>query len=160
MDVFTNTRVARRERKARPRANHLGFLDSRTTRDIRGTMQTRMAQELHQNANVPLGPCRIEHAKLFQAYLTEYQVNIVSKEYNNIIYAGPDKDKRIYLYMHDNHYDVITKMPGFFVCHYYCHTCKKAYDNREEHLCPNECMCRGFSPICPEESWRSCKDCH
>ena len=61
--------------------------------------------------------------------------------------------------MHDNHYDVITKMPGFFARVYYCHTCKKAYDHREEHLCPNECKCCGFSPICPEESWRSCKDC-
>ena len=67
-------------------------------------LQARLAQELHQNAVVPLGPCGIEQAKLFQAYLTEYQINIVSKEYdNNIIYAGPKKDKRIYLYMHDNH---------------------------------------------------------
>ena len=78
-------------------------------------LQTRLAQELHQNAGIPLGPCGIEQAKLFQAYLTEYQINIVSKEYNNnIIYAGPEKDKRIYLYINDNHYDVITKMPGFF----------------------------------------------
>ena len=129
--------------------------------DYRGTMQTRLARELHHNAGVPLEPCGIEQAKLFQAYLPEYQINIVSKEYNNnIIYAGPEKDKRIYLYMHDNHYDVITKMPGFFARHYYCHTCKKAYDHHEEHLCPNECKCCGFSPICPKESWRSCKDCH
>ena len=133
----------------------------RQIRDHRRPLQTRLAQELHQNANVPLGPCGIEQAKLFQAYLTEYQINIVSKEYNNnIIYAGPEKDKRIYLYMHDNHYDAITKMPGFFARVYYCHTCKKAYDHHEEHLCPNECKCCGFSPICPEESWRSCKDCY
>ena len=83
--------------------------------DHRRPMQTRMAQELHTNAGVPLGPCGIEEAKKFQLYLTEYQINIVSKEYNNkIIYAGPDKDKKIYLYLHNNHYDVITKMPGFF----------------------------------------------
>ena len=124
-------------------------------------LQTRLAQELHQNTNVPVGPCGIEQVKLFQAYLTEYQINIVSKEYNNnIIYAGPDKDKKIYLYMHNNHYDVITKMLGFFARVYYCHTCKKAYDHREEHVCPNECKCCGFSPICLEGSWRSCKNCH
>ena len=133
----------------------------RQIRNHRRLMQTRMAQELHQNANVSLGQCGIQQAKQFQAYLTEYQINIVSKEYNNnIIYAGPDKDKKIYLYMHNNHYDVITKMPGFFARHYYCHTCKKAYDHHEEHLCPNECKCCGFSPICPEGSWQSCKDCH
>ena len=76
----------------------------------RRPMQTRLAQELHANADVPLSrPCGIEEAKQFQVYLTEYQINIVWKEYNNnIIYSGPEKDKKIYLYMHNNHYDVIT----------------------------------------------------
>ena len=129
--------------------------------DHRRAMQTLLAQELHQDANVPLGPCGIEQAKLFQAYLTEYQINIVSKEYNNnIIYAGPEKDKKIYLYMHNNHYGVITKMPGFFARSYYCHTCQKAYDHLEDHVCPNECKCCGFSPICTAGSWRSFKHCH
>ena len=113
-------------------------------------MQTRLARELHQNAGVPLGPCGIEQAKQFQAYLTEYQITI---------YAGPEKDKTIYLYMHNNHYDVITKMPGFFARKYYCHACKKVYDHLEDHVCPNECKCCGFFPICPEASWRSCRDC-
>ena len=98
----------------------------RQIRDHRRPMQTRLARVLHQNANVPLSPCRIEQAKLFQAYLSKYQISIVSKEYGDkIIYADPEKDKRIYLYMHNNHYDVITKMPGFFARHYYCHTCTK-----------------------------------
>ena len=124
-------------------------------------MQTRLAQELHQNAGVPLGPCGIDQTKQFQAYLTDYQINIVSKEYNNnIIYSGLEKDKKIYLYMHDNHYDVITRMPGFLARSYYRHTCNKAYDHHEDHVCPNECKCCGFSPICPEESWLTCNDCH
>ena len=124
------------------------------------SMQTRMAQELHTNAGLPMGPCGIEEAKQFQAYLAEYQINIVSKEHNNnIIYSGPDKDKKIYLYMQNNHYDVITKAPGFFARNYYCHECKKAYDHREEHLCPNTCKCCGSHPICPELSWMPCNDC-
>ena len=40
--------------------------------DHRKPMQTRLAQELHTNANVPLGPCGINEAKQFQVYLTEY----------------------------------------------------------------------------------------
>ena len=123
-------------------------------------LQTRMARELHQNANVPLGPCGIEQAKQFQAYLSEYQISIVSKEYgDNIMYAGPEKDKRIYLYMHNNHYDVITKMPGFFARNYYCHTCKKAYEHLEEHRCLNACKCCRFPTECPEVSWLTCPDC-
>ena len=128
--------------------------------DHRRPMQTRLAQELHTNAGVPMGPRGIE-AKKFQLYLTEYQINIVSKEYNNnIIYAGPDKDKKIYLYLHNNHYDVITKMPGFFARSYYCHTCKKAYDHYKNHLCPDACKCCGFRPACPEGSSLACNDCH
>ena len=40
--------------------------------DHRRPMQARLAQELHQNAGVPLGPCGIEQVKQFQAYLSEY----------------------------------------------------------------------------------------
>ena len=88
----------------------------RQIRDHRKPMQTRLAQELHTNAAVPLGPCGIEEAKRFQVYLSEYQINIVSKEYNDkIIYSGPDKNKKIYLYMHNNDYDVITK-DAWFLC--------------------------------------------
>ena len=129
--------------------------------DHRWPMQTRLAQELHQSAGVPLGPCGIEEAKQFQAYLADYQISIVSKEYSNkIIYTGPKKEKKIYLYMHNNHYDVITKMPGFFASVYYCHTCKKAYNNHEDHRCPNACKCCRFPSECPEVSWETCNVCH
>ena len=75
----------------------------------------------------------------------------MSKEYGNkIIYAGPEKEKKIYLYMHNNHYDVITKMPGFFTRHYFCHTCKKAYDHKDYHRCLNDCNCCGFPFKCPD----------
>ncbi len=113
-------------------------------------LQTRLAQELHQSAGVPLGPCGLDEAKQFQAYLIDYQINIVSKEYGNkIIYTGPEKEKRIYLYLHDNHYDVITTMPGFLARSYYCNTCKKGYNSRESHLCSNACRCCRFPDDCP-----------
>ena len=118
-------------------------------------LQTRWAQELHQNAGVPFGLCGLEQAKQFQAYLTDYQINILSKEYdNNIIYAGPEKEKKIYLYMHNNHYDVITKMPGFFASVYYCHTCKKAYNDQEEHRCPKPASVVDFLPTVLDELLR------
>ena len=44
----------------------------------RRPMQTRLAQELHQNAGVPLGACGLEQAIQFQAYFTDYQISIVS----------------------------------------------------------------------------------
>ena len=104
-------------------------------------MQTRLAQELHQKANVPRGTCGIEEVKQFQIYMSDYQINIVSKEHNDaILYSGPDHEKRIYLYLHDNHYDVITKMPGFFVRNCYCHDCKKGYDHAVRIICVLVCV--------------------
>ncbi|CAB3976922.1 Hypothetical predicted protein [Paramuricea clavata] len=132
----------------------------RQIRNPERPLQARLARELHQNAAVPLGPCGLDEVKQFQTYLSSYQINIVSKDHQNaLIYTGPDQEKRIYLYLHDNHYDVITKMPGFFERSYYCHTCKKAYDHREDHLCPNACQCCRF-PDCPIESWVHCNDCN
>ena len=71
------------------------------------TLQTRLVHELHEKCEVPLTQCGLIEVKQFQTHLLEYQINIVSKEnQNSIIFAGPDAEKRIYLYAHDNHYDV------------------------------------------------------
>jgi hypothetical protein len=123
-------------------------------------LQTRLARELHQKAHVPLGPCGMDEVKRFQTYLTEYQINIVSKDHqNSILYSGPEQEKRIYLFLDDNHYDVITSMPAFLARKRYCHTCKKAYDHRADHLCPNSCECCRFTN-CPVVSWIYCNACN
>ena len=98
-------------------------------------MQTRLAYDLHEKAGVPNGKCGLNEVKQFQTYLSDYQINIVSKEHqNSTLYSGPENEKRIYLFLHDNHYDVITSMPAFFSRKWYCHTCKKVYDHVTEHL--------------------------
>jgi hypothetical protein len=114
---------------------------------------------LHQKADVPIATCGLDEVKLFQTYLSDYQINIVSKEHqNSIIFSGPEKDKMIYLFLHDNHYDVITSMPAFFARKRYCHSCKKGYDKMTDHSCPNSCkLC--YFPNCPIVSWLPCADC-
>ena len=78
-----------------------------------GTVQGLLAQELHETFGVPLGPCSITEVKKFQAVLPGYQFNVVSKEHlNALIYSGSVAEKHLYLYHHDNHYDVITSMPA------------------------------------------------
>jgi hypothetical protein len=77
-------------------------------------MQTRLAHDLHEKAGIPIGSFGIDQVRQFQAYLTDYQINIVSKEHqNSVIFSGPEKEKRIYLFLHDNHFDVITSVPAF-----------------------------------------------
>ena len=71
-------------------------------------------RELHETAGVPLGSCGIAEVTKFQAALPGHQLNVISKEHlNATIYSGPDVDKCLYLYHHDNQYDVITSMPAF-----------------------------------------------
>ena len=121
--------------------------------DSRGHIQLERALDLHVAANVPLGPCGIDEVKLFQNYLTNYQIIVVSGDHNNsIIYPpqppGTDEKSIISLYFHNNHFDVITTLPGFLNRAYFCHRCHKCYNNSTDHLCPAMCRsCRAFGCV-------------
>ena len=115
------------------------------------TVQRERAFDLHEAANVPLGPCGLDEVELFQQYLVNYQIIIVSGDHtNSIIYprqppANPDPEKSIYLYYQANHFDVITSLPGFLNKSYFCHRCHKAYSNTTDHICEGACRsCGGF----------------
>ena len=116
-------------------------------------MQEKEAKKLHAAANVPLGSCGIPEVKMFQKYLTKYEINIISGNHNNAIIYPPKPSTNnngtpIYLYLHDNHYDVITSMPGFLSKHYFCHTCRRSYSNKLEHLCKEACKgCRSYDCV-------------
>ena len=126
--------------------------------------QEKKARELHAAANVPLGPCGIEEAGLFQKYLTAYEINIVSGNHaNSIIFPPKPSTNRnvtpIYLYLHNNHYDVIASMPGFLSESYFCHTCKCAYTDKFDHLCPLMCKsCRAYD--CIVDDPLECNECN
>ena len=116
-------------------------------------IQLDRALDLHVAANVPLGPGGMNEVKLFQNYLTNYQIIVVSGAHNNsIIYPpqppGTDEKPIISLYFHDNHFDVITTLPGFLSRGYFCHRCHKAYDHTSDHLCSAMCRsCRAFGCV-------------
>ena len=59
------------------------------------SLQTRLANDLREKANVSIGPCDLEEVKQFQTYLSDFQINIVSKDHqNSIIYSGPEKTEK------------------------------------------------------------------
>ena len=122
-------------------------------RDSKRHIQLDRALDLHQAANVRLGPCGIDEVKLFQNYLTNYQIIVVSGDHNNsIIYPsqppGTDEKSIISLYFHDNHFDVITTLPGFLTKSYFCRRCHKCYSSTTDHLCPAMCRsCRAFGCV-------------
>lgn len=74
---------------------------------------------------MPLRKCDLDDVKTFQLALPGYQIHIVSKEsFNAIVYQGSEAENKIYLYHHDNHYDVITTMSGFLNRSYFCQKCQ------------------------------------
>ena len=127
-------------------------------------LQRERALDLHEAANVPLGPCGMNEVKLFQQYLSNYQIIVVSGDHNNsIIYPpqppGTDEKPTISLYLHDNHFDVITTLPGFLCRGYFCHRCHKCYDHTTDHLCSAMCRsCRAFGCVL-EGNGIVCNEC-
>ena len=128
-------------------------------------IQRERAFDLHEAANVPLGRCGLNEVDLFQHYLTQYQIIVVSGDQNNaIIYpthppANPNPEKSIYLYYQANHFDVITKLPGFLNTSYFCHQCHKGYDHTTDHLCDEMCKsCRGVGCTI-ENNGMTCQEC-
>ena len=134
--------------------------------DSKRHIQFERALALHQAAHVPFDiSCGLKEVDLFQQHLTQYQIIVVSGDQNNtIIYpskppANPNPEKSIYLYYQANHFDVITKLPGFLNTNYFCHACHKGYDHTVDHLCDGMCKaCRGVGCTI-ENHGIICKEC-
>ena len=127
-------------------------------------IQLQRALELHRAANVPLGPCGLDEVKLFQKYLTNYEITVVSGDCNDsIIYPPEPTDKQpIYLYLHNKHFDVITSMPGFLSISYFCQQCRKVYCKTTDHLCDAMCKsCRSLDCVADSDrKWIECNECN
>lgn len=126
-----------------------------------GKIQTDLAIQLHRKADVPLQRCTIKDLHLFQKVLPDFQLNVLSKDsFNSLVYQGHDAEKKIYLYHHDDHFDVVTKVAGFLSRSYFCTKCNKGYDHKERHFCNNVCRCCHKLHSDMTENWKFCSDCN
>ena len=100
----------------------------------------------------------------FQQVITEHQIIVLSAEhFNAIIYEGRKREKLIYLYLYQNHVDVITSVSAFLGRSYWCLECKKGYNKKEEHHCSNVCKCcftKGCQGYIQKVPWREWGECH
>ncbi|XP_063965780.1 uncharacterized protein LOC129254369 [Lytechinus pictus] len=106
------------------------------------TTQFDAAKQLFIDSNVPEGVCGIPEIEKFQNILTErgYQIAVyVNGGAHGRIYAGPPNRHFLSLFYHNNHFDVITKMPAFLRKSYFCNTCLKGYDMKAKHKCKDTC---------------------
>ena len=126
--------------------------------------QRLLAQQLHQKADVQEGLCGLPEVDKFQKVIDNYQIIVLSaKHFNAIVYKGLRREKQIYLYHYENHFDIITSISSFLGKNYWCLECMKGYDVKEKHRCSKVCKCcftEGCLGITLKAPWRECGTCH
>ena len=102
-------------------------------------LQRELALRLHDEARVPPGPCSYDALTAFSAApsFAGYQIILVDAHRSFHITAfGDTRDKQLILLHEKGHYDVITRLPGFFRSSYVCSHCWKPYNTEGKHRCP------------------------
>ena len=137
------------------------------------SLQRTLAWDLHREANVPLGPCSYDALTSFSQApsLRGYQILLVDAHRSfHITTFGALQDKQLILLHHQNHYDVITKLPGFFGSSYVCAHCWKPCDHEGLHRCHKKKHCGACrQKECPDflhayprgqKATQRCQHCH
>ena len=138
-----------------------------------GPLQRTLALDLHHEAKVPLGPCSYEALTAFSKApsLTGYQIILVDAHRSfHITTYGDIQDKQLILLHHQGHYDVITRLPGFFGSSYVCAYCWKPYNTEGRHRCNKKKQCGSCrQKECPDfqaayprgqKATQRCQQCH
>ena len=136
-------------------------------------LQKELALLLHHEANVPFGPCSYDALTKFSAApsLANYQIILVDAHRSfHITTFGDTQDKQLILLHNQGHYDVITRLPGFFGSSYVCAHCWKPYNTEGHHRCNKKRLCGAyrqkdcsdFQAAYPRglKARRRCQQCH
>ena len=109
--------------------------------------QERQARQLLHAAGVGEGPCGLPELSKFQAALSDYQIKVMKVgRPHMIVFAGPEKPRRILLLLEDEHYDGCTSFGAWLNKSYYCHECDRGYN--QEDLAHHSC------------NGKRCRSCH
>ena len=142
-------------------------------REGKGPLQRTLALDLHQEAKAPFGACSYDALTAFSKApsLTGYQIILVDAHRSfHITTFGPLRDKQLILLHNQNHYNVITRLPGFFGSSYVCADCWKPYNTKGLHRCNKKKLCGACrQKDCPDflhayprhlKATQRCQSCH
>ena len=127
------------------------------------SVQVRLAKELLAEAGIGADePCGLPEWEKFQSVLSKknFSLVVVSRDsFNTIVYHGGD-GKLVCLYLADNHYNVITRLPAFLGARYVCGHCFGRSRSAAHHRCKLSCeFCRGKSTCRWEGDGELCSAC-
>ncbi|KAJ8953532.1 hypothetical protein NQ317_000050 [Molorchus minor] len=75
------------------------------------------------------------------------------------MFEGCNNGKKLNLFYHQGHYNVITSLTSAFCAQYYCEECHIPYDHKTSHRCGGTCPCCQQSPGCPLVMNVKCQEC-
>jgi hypothetical protein len=125
------------------------------------SLQTSLAEDLHEKAGVPKAKYGIEEIKKFQnVLLPHFHLVVFSSVYfDRVIFKGLPAEKQINVYHYNEHFAPITTMTGFLERSYYCIHCNKGYQNDKTHICDKTCACCKSNKCCTIDKWKNCDKC-
>ncbi|CAL1281835.1 unnamed protein product [Larinioides sclopetarius] len=106
-------------------------------RNRRRSALSKRPKKLHHEAGVPVGPCTYTEISIYEEFLNVQVVVISPENLNKVSYRGKDRSRCINLFLHNEHYDVIKSLKGFYGTNHYCKACDTPYMNIEDHRCAN-----------------------
>ena len=104
------------------------------------SIQRTEALNLHTEVQVPFGACGYEELSKFSMApsLYRYQLLVIDEIRGyRVDTFGLPQDKQLVLLYNQQHYDVVTSLPGYFGTSYFCGRCLKPYDHQGKHSCSN-----------------------
>ena len=122
-------------------------------------IQTRLAKQLHHDANVPEGACGTKELNSFQTYLgSNYQLMVLEGLKGHIMFKNQayDHAEHVIALLKIKEHHAITSLPAFLNRAYFCRYCERAYNEEtaEKHNCKgqnciacrlNKKRCRNFA---------------
>ncbi|CAG2212305.1 unnamed protein product [Mytilus edulis] len=110
--------------------------------------------------------CNINEIQLFERLLNLQILVISSKLGNKFIRIGENEPirKKVFLYLVEQdefqHFTAIVSLTGFFTCNYFCSTCLKPYNDKDQHSCETTCTVCCSSCCIHTSSTMSCRTCN
>ena len=82
-------------------------------------------------------------SKIQEKLLPYYQLIIVDGSTTDYIplFKGDEAGRQIYLFLADNHYDLITKIHAMHKKDFWCHHCWTGFKEMGKHKCEQTCQC-------------------